>query len=307
MINTGIPRLCGGTFFVLVLQAIRQRVKAREHYEGERDGLSDPEVLIGLIKVINPDYEIPSGGPEALKGKTNDFKSCKTSKGQYLPFGNTVEVEEFDARVREDYPTALSAMTEFVNRFLDLSPSLHKDVRLVKALIDLIRQDESIEPDDGFYVGEGGEVIKKKDMDEHFDHVCYPAFLLGVWHFVVVQRKTNRVGEDTYNLWCPENGGGPRKYSGKMGRSLTWEIHVYMPETTFANEKAEDDAETQSGAGNEEKTSGPEEKKDGSDQTPPPMQQVMNNPMFIQQNGDGNFVMPNYGTINLTLGGTKRD
>jgi hypothetical protein len=44
------PRLCGGTFFVLVLQALKQRVKARQHYNGERDGLSDPEVLIGLIK-----------------------------------------------------------------------------------------------------------------------------------------------------------------------------------------------------------------------------------------------------------------
>ena len=27
-----------------------------------------------------------------------------------------------------------------------------------------------------------------------------------------------------------------------------------------------------------------------------------NNPLFIQQNGDGNAVMPNYGTINITFG-----
>ena len=79
------PRLCGGTFFVLVLQALKQRVKARQHYKGERDGLSDPEVLIGLIKVINPDYQEPKEG--ALKGKTNDFKSCKTSTGQYVGSG----------------------------------------------------------------------------------------------------------------------------------------------------------------------------------------------------------------------------
>jgi hypothetical protein len=57
------PRLCGGTFFVLVLQALRQRVKARQHYKGERDGLSDPEVLMGLIKVINPDYQEPRKVP----------------------------------------------------------------------------------------------------------------------------------------------------------------------------------------------------------------------------------------------------
>lgn len=49
------PRLCGGTFFVLVLQALKQRVKARQHYKGERDGLSDPEVLIGLSYINRSD------------------------------------------------------------------------------------------------------------------------------------------------------------------------------------------------------------------------------------------------------------
>ena len=64
------PRLCGGTFFTLVLQALRQRMKAREHYSGDSDGLSDPEVLVGLIKVINPDYADP--GKENLKGTANN-------------------------------------------------------------------------------------------------------------------------------------------------------------------------------------------------------------------------------------------
>ena len=87
MTNCEYPRLCGGTFFILVLQALKQRMKAREHYKGESDGLKDPNVLIGLIKVINPDYQEPV--KDALKGKTNDFKSCKLSTGEYLPFGNT--------------------------------------------------------------------------------------------------------------------------------------------------------------------------------------------------------------------------
>jgi len=114
---------------VLVLQALRQRVKARQHYKGERDGLSDPEVLIGLIKVINPDYQEPKEG--ALKGKTNDFKSCKTSTGQYLPFGDKPEVEAFDERVRTDYQAALGAMTEFAAMFLETGTAVQKDVRLV--------------------------------------------------------------------------------------------------------------------------------------------------------------------------------
>ena len=30
---------------------------------------------------------------------------------------------------------------------------------------------------------------------------------------------------------------------------------------------------------------------------------VNNHPIFIRQNGDGNAVIPNYGTVNLMLGG----
>ena len=108
MTNSNYPRLSGGTFFILVLQALRQRMKAREHYKGESDGLKDPNVLIGLIKVINPDYVAPTG--DALKTKTNDFKSCKLSKGEYLPFGKTAEIEEFDNRIQNDYGSALSSM-----------------------------------------------------------------------------------------------------------------------------------------------------------------------------------------------------
>ena len=95
------PRLCGGTFFTLVLQALRQRMKAREHYSGDSDGLSDPEVLVGLIRVINPDYADP--GKENLKGTANNYKACKTSNSTYLPFDDEQVLSAFDSVVRTDY------------------------------------------------------------------------------------------------------------------------------------------------------------------------------------------------------------
>lgn len=288
MTNCGFPRLCGGTFFILVLQALKQRMKAREHYKGESDGLKDPNVLIGLIKVINPDYQEPAG--DALKGKTNDFKSCKLSKGEYLPFGNTPEVDEFDARVQNCYQDALNDMAVFVNRFLETGTVVKKDVKLVKALIDLIQQDASIPDDTQFYICENGEKIKKAALGD-LSRVCLPAFLLGVWHYVVVNRKENKVGKDTYDLWCPPNGGGPREYSGSMGRTIMQDIVVYTLSITDDESGDENDAEE---ATHEEQKA----------QTPPPVTAPVynNNPIFIQQNGDGNVVMPNYGTINITFG-----
>lgn len=295
MTNSNYPRLCGGTFFILVLQALRQRMKAREHYKGESDGLKDPNVLIGLIRVINPDYKEPAG--DALKGKTNDFKSCKISTGEYLPFGNTVEVEDFNNRVQNSYQDALGAMALFVDKFLEIGTVVKKDERLVKALIDLIQQDASINPTEEFYILEDGGKIKKAALGDLTD-ICLPAFLLGVWHYVVVNRKDNKVGKDTYNLWCPPAGGGPRNYTGNMGKGLAQKISVYTnvttSEKTIVGEKPEDDTEEETGS------SDTTHKQSQSTQSINSV--INNNPLFIQQNGDGNVVMPNYGTINITFG-----
>ena len=291
MTSSNYPRLCGGTFFILVLQALRQRMKAREHYRGESDGLKDPNVLIGLIKVINPDYVAPAG--DALKTKTNDFKSCKLSKGEYLPFGNTPEIEEFDHRVQNNYGSALSAMSGFVEQFLETGTAVKKDERLVKALIDLIQQDVSILGDEEFYILENGKKIKKAALGD-FVNVCLPAFLLGVWHYVVVNRKDNQVGQDTYNQWCPPSGGGPRTYLGNMGKTLSQEIAVYTNISAVDEATAKNDQEDHSG------TAGDSAKQAQSTQNA--ASTANNPPLFIQQNGDGNIAMSNYGTITINIG-----
>lgn len=217
MPNRFYPRLCGGTFFTLVLQALKQRIKAREHYNGEKDGLSNPEVLTGLIKVINPDYQVPKDGLN--KGKTNDYKSCKTSDGMYLPFGDTPEISAFDSRVKTTYQEALKPMAAFIEEFLDTGIAVRKHEILVKALVDLIRKDQSISEQDEFFIGENGEKIKKAALCD-LTEVCLPSFLLGVWHYAVVSRKDNSVGKATYNAWCPSQGGGKRNYVANMGEGV---------------------------------------------------------------------------------------
>ncbi len=225
--NSEYPRLCGGTFFTLVLEDIKQRFGVREHYKGESDGLTDPDVLIGLIKVIQPDYQRPN---KKMSTKVNDFKSCNLSKGEYLPFGKTAEIEEFDNRVRTDYQTVLVGMSEFVDSFLETGASGKRDYKLVKALMDFISQDDSIgkenPAEDEFFVDPNGLSYTRKQLIQ-MDKVNLPAFLLGVWHFCCVHRKNNKVGKPTYDTWCPTNGGGPREYEGDMGKNWPTDITFY--------------------------------------------------------------------------------
>ena len=65
MTNRENIRLCGVTFFTLLLEV-------REHYAGEKDGLSEPEVLIGLSKVLVPDFqELLESMMTTIKGNTS--------------------------------------------------------------------------------------------------------------------------------------------------------------------------------------------------------------------------------------------
>ena len=60
MMSYDYPRLCGGTFLTLLLRARKQRVKAREHRQGQHDGLADTDIMIGLVKILNPENVLNS-------------------------------------------------------------------------------------------------------------------------------------------------------------------------------------------------------------------------------------------------------
>lgn len=263
------PRLCGGTFFTLVLQALQQRMNAREHYDGDSDGLSDPEVLVGLIRVINPTYTDP--GKEKLKTIVNNYKRCETSTSTYFPFGDDQVISAFDKTIRNNYQTVLNGMIDFVNNFLDVSGTVHKDINLVRALVDLVQQDQTIQAGDEFFIGRNGEKKKKAALGD-LKEVCLPSFLLGVWHYIVVNRKNNSIGKKTYNVWCPSAGGGQRKYIAHMGEGILESLTISYVDIV---EEAETDAE-------------PVETVIIEDTSEQQVQQTVNNPFVFNFNQYGN-------------------
>ena len=288
------PRLCGGTFFTLVLQALRQRMNAREHYDGDSDGLSDPEVLVGLIRVINPAYTDP--GKEKLKTIANNFKQGGNSRSVYFPFHDDQVINAFDQTVRVNYQTALNGMIGFVNDFLDMSEPVHKDVNLVRAVVDLIQQNQTIEATDEFYVGPNGEKKKKAALGD-LKEVCLPSFLLGVWHYVVVNRKDNNIGKKTYEIWCPSAGGGQRKYTAHMGEGILDSLTTYTVDTKetitaeVVDEPIEDDVSDAA----------------GQDTPPVTQQMVNNNPTFFNINisGGNNSFYQHVDKLTINNGGKQ--
>lgn len=302
MTINGYPRLCGGTFFTLLLQARKQRSKPREHRRGERDGLSDTDTLIGLIKIVSPDYCEPTATTiKTFKGNTFDFKSCKISGNTYLPFSDTQEVGAFDNRVQTEYGSVLNDMREFVVNFIDVGTRSHKDIRLSKALLELIDVDESILERQEFYIFESGQTATKSDLREMTD-VCLPAFLLGVWHFVLTERKDNTIGKETYDTWCPPSGGGERKYVGYMGDGIGREISVFVPddrglEDIAASDYIEDESNVDYDTPHRE-----DETDTNSANT---VNQTANNPVIFNQYGNNNTQIGSVDTLTISNGWRK--
>ena len=90
---------------------------------------------------------------------------------------------------------------------VSLSEPVYKDANLVRALVALIQHGQTIKVGDEFFIGPNGEKKKKAALGD-LKEVCLPSFLLGAWHYIVVNRKDNNVGKKTYKMWCPSAGSG---------------------------------------------------------------------------------------------------
>jgi hypothetical protein len=221
--NRTYPVLCGGTYFTLILEARRQRTSQRSRYEGEQDGLSQPDTLTGLGKVVYTEY-IPPSNKQTFKTNVNAYKTC-ADDGSNLSFLFQDKVSAFDSKVKSAYNTVLDAMCGFVNTFLEVGTSINKEEWLIKAILDLIENDESIPDEQEFFIGNNGQGIKKSTLRQMNDFSLQP-FLLGVWHYIVVNRPDNRSGKGTFDRWCPSRGRSERKYEGNMGSGIERMINV---------------------------------------------------------------------------------
>lgn len=278
------PFLCGGTFFTLLLDARKQRIGPRQKYLGESDGLSDPEALVALIKVFSPAYIEPTASTfPTFKGNTSDFKNCKISSGTYLPFGDTGEVRSFDECVRTNYGEALSRMLVFTDAYLDTEKGTKKDEYLVEALIELISKDSSIEPDALFYALESGTAVTKESLTASAD-ICLQAFMVGVWHYILLNRADNKIGRSTIANWMPSKG-------------FTQKLNVY----NYIKQAVPSEDAEESAPGYEE-TVVDDSADDRSGDRQQNTTQTVNNPVVFNQYGNNGIQIGSIGTLNIKHG-----
>lgn len=237
MANERQYRLCGGTFFTLLLLARKQRMGVREHYKGMSDGMADPILLMALAEIAIPDYRVPDASMMAtVKSATSRYKSCQANGGTYFPFTDVSVVASFDERVKNEYSRCLSAMNSYVEDYIDVCGDTKKDEYLVKALVEVIASDATIDTNQPFYVCEDGSTLTKAQICAA-SKLCLQSFLLGIWHYIILNVQDNKVGANTYNEWCPAKGGAPRDYTAAIGENSARTITLLYSEVQASTDE----------------------------------------------------------------------
>lgn len=220
MTPTNVPYLCGGILFSLILQARKTRTKARDKYHGGSNGLKDTDVMMGLVEVVTGDSFVSSQGKTFGKC-TSQFKTCQDYGTTYIPFTDSSVISSFTSSVKQKDPEILKRMSGFINKYIN-------EVRsewLVKALFEVIQNDNEIDPDISFAVTSKNE-IAKKDIDS-IHEVELPIFLLSVLSFILNERKDNSKGRFTFESWHVQSGPkAPWKYKADVGTSTERSIAV---------------------------------------------------------------------------------
>lgn len=213
MPNT-VPYLCGGTFFVLLTEA-KGTTKTQRQRLQEADTINNTNMLEALIKMFKPSFSQPSYGT-TFKGDTSDYRACKKSYSSYLPFNEDVVIEAFDNRVKNEYASLLEKMESFVFTYLDYDDEAKMD-RLTKALLEIIK--ESVGDDTKLYAFESGKPVPKQELLTETEYNL-PALLLGIWHYIITERKDNEKGRDTYEAWHipPRETNSKWKFKSTIGK-----------------------------------------------------------------------------------------
>ncbi len=236
------PRLCGGIFYALLLEARPQRTNYSEHLRGDTDGLSETNMMVNLCRVVNPGYKTPSK-QDSFETTVSKYKSCIISRSAYVIITEANEKRAFNARVRNSYPDALKAMCGFVEYFIDNGVDTAGYKTLVANLVELILSDDSIDGEQEFRICADGSFVKKKNFSK-LSQISLQPFLLGVLNYISETQTDNRIGTETYNTWWPV-ANGERYFVGDFGSGykLAAEILVLNNEDISAVKPEDVEAE----------------------------------------------------------------
>jgi hypothetical protein len=297
MDKSRMPVLCGGTFFTLLLQAMRNGLNKRGSLK-ENGEFSEADVFEALVNIVVGDCE-RSKDDTKFSPAVSKYKGCKIANSGLFPIHENARISAFVSKINDDYRESLTDMIDFVNKYVD-SGDLRK--WLVKALLELIYGDVNIAETDMLYISPDGRPIMKSGLRK-LTEICFPAFLLGIWHYIIVSKVDNTLGEATYNEWCkPSTTPGQRRlFDSDIGKNLEQIFNLSTSEGS--KNKKETVVDDDATVIDEEPTvfhSDTHHEQPEPEPIPNPTVQFVYAPTMFSNSGENNKQIYNVGTINMS-------
>ena len=183
-------RLCGGTFFSLLLEANDNCPASQDLRFRDFLGIIDPQVLAEVSK---------GEAYDKLHTYASKFRNCGTvpARGKYIRLGNEKVCMVFQDELKSDASAPIKRVIEFADSYIPKGSRLW----LVRCLLELIESDNTIEDNEKFYIKPGFAPSYKIDFLREDIEIDFYDFLLGIWFFVYQKSNDNTVGEKTIQRW----------------------------------------------------------------------------------------------------------
>ena len=280
-----MPYLCGGTFYILLLQSLKKdrriRVNDLDGCGAKDRAINDVTCLKGLVRVF---YDFNENFSDStFTAHKDDFKFCRKNSTDWLRFENSHLVGDFNDKVMNNFPAAMADMDIYIDTYLD-DGNLGEN--LVRALLETLYLDKSIKGDQLFYMQPNG-VGTTKDSILQMPKIDARPFLLAVWHFIIVKRGSlNTEGQPTVAEWLKNTGKqAPYKYVGTMGENFAKNIEISFEKKEYVSEESENQsvAEADDDRNEDAETVYEEEKEDQGQQA---SNQILNAGVVVNQHAE---------------------
>ena len=230
-----------GIFFIL----IRHAMLFNGEYRGDtlKRTLSQEEEFPDFVRIMDPDFIVEN--KQTMKSLisrymhceiTTWFNNCGKGSTKKISFWNDNKIAEFNQLINKEYNKALLRMKEFSDKYIR---GYGGEEWLVAALLELIQGDDMIPDKQVFcYWNDGktkGELLKIMRRGKPVD---FEPFLLSIYHFLINNRRDNRLGRNTVLKLCSTNNNNNLEFCSKIGIDRRGEITpVFVPESFFLDPK----------------------------------------------------------------------
>jgi len=255
MTNTDDYGFTAGICFGLLLTAKPYDSSEKLGWGDTSNSPKVPETMKALLRAITGTACSPSN-PQVTK-----FLKCDNNGGNAIPLCKKETADAYDAKVKDDPKSTLESMGQFTAEYVANDPE--REERLVKAYLGLIEDDPCGEKTDFFVLGNGKSITKAQLREK--DHFMLEAFLVGLFHFVMNERRKNSSGQELFlTLFEKMPGKDGWTYSGDLARKIDRKIYVtrYDPDADYLSQVSgnifeegafiedEDESEGHYGSGN---------------------------------------------------------